>query len=184
MKKFIVLSAALMSVFYYTNAKADVLIEPYIGYHLDGKLGEDEAKFSGTGIGGRIGYQNLGFMLGLNLQRGNLEIDEKGYDEFELTTYGAFIGYNLPILLRFWGEYIVGGSGTAKTSVGDIDLEKMGGYRLGVGFTGLPFVSINLEMSQVVSGEQKLPAGMGGSTSKEDADINSYLLSISLPITL
>lgn len=175
MKKFIVLSVALMSLFYYTkNAQADLLIEPYIGYHATGESksdtdGIDGKDLKGNAFGGRLGYQNLGFMLGLNFQQGALDVEDISKD-LEYTTYGAFIGFNFPVLLRVWGEYVFSGSG----ELGDVDIDTVGGYRLGVGFTALPFVSINLEMSQPKV-EFKNDA---------DGDFNTYLLSISLPITL
>lgn len=172
MKKFIVLSVALMSLFYYTkNANAALLLEPYVGYHLAGKAESTgfEEDFSGTAVGGRIGYQNFGFMMGLNLQKGTLDIDNLS-DDLEYTTYGAFIGYNFPILVRAWAEFIISGSG----DVGSTDIDKAKGTRLGVGFTALPFVSINLEMSQPTF---EFDAG-------SDLDANSYLLSVSLPFTI
>src|SRR5690606_26155091 len=109
MKKFLVLSMALMSLFYYTtNANAALLVEPYLGYHVTGEAKNDSYKedAKGSALGARIGYQNLGFMLGLNFHRADLKIDQSPSVDAEFTTYGAFVGYNFPIMLRAWAEYV------------------------------------------------------------------------------
>lgn len=164
-----------MALFYFTkNANASLLIEPYFGANLAGKItksGYDE-KFTGTAMGARLGYQNLGFMMGLNFHKTELDVT-KSDDNIKYTSYGAFLGYNFPALVRIWGEMIFSGSGDWGSSN---DVDSMGGYRLGVGFTALPFVSINFEINK-----PKIDFKTSG---KKDYELDSYLLSISLPINI
>lgn len=78
------------------------------------------------------------------------------------------MGLDLPILLRFWGEYFL--SSEAE------NLTFKDGYSIGAGFTGLPFVSINLE-AQTINYE------LEQSGFKYDVASAAYLLSVSLPLS-
>jgi hypothetical protein len=70
-----------------------------------------------------------------------------GDDKFNRGEVGLFVGYNLPILLRFWGAYYFTNTAkdtdaTGRTATG----AKYEGNtkELGVGFTGFPFLSLNV----------------------------------------
>ena len=143
------------------HASASFLLEPYAGlnykgtFHADGSSKIDD--FSGNMIGGRAGIEKMGFMIGMDARIGNWEIDDTNKSELTTTSYGLFIGYNLPILLRFWGTYVFGGDGTVKDSG---DLLSGSGYVLGVGYKLLPFISLNLEMGQLKFEEFETEAGV------------------------
>ena len=64
-------------------------------------------------------------------------------------------------------------------SGGKFKLKEPSGTILGVGFTGLPFVSLNLEMANYKYDEAEL-SGLSGNV---DADFKHYTLSVSLPLT-
>lgn len=177
MKKFI-LALVAMSVF--TTAQAAFLIEPYVGYNFNSELEANNCSsnctddVSGTSIGARIGWQSLGLQLGGSVKLSQLEIDG---DDASGKSLGVFVGYELPILFRVWAEYTL--SSTLEDDDSGVELTDGSGFTIGGGYTGLPFVAINLEFSKV--NYEKFEAGsVSGSL---DADLNTMLLSVSLPLT-
>ena len=184
------------------TAQAGVMIEPYIGY----ETGTQSAKFkssylpsantdlggivSATALGARLGYNVLGFWAALDYMAtsGTLKYDTSTLKDSDLTrsTLGVTAGFNFPILLRAWGGYIwqddskFKGTGTETTLSG-------GGYKLGLGFSGLPFVSLNLEyivrnFNSHKGSAQDAGAGYNFDQSYNEYRHNTYLLSVSLPL--
>lgn len=177
MKK-IILALVAMSVF--TTAQASFLIEPFVGYNfnsdykINGTCTSCELDVEGTSIGARVGWQNLGLQLGGAVKRSQLEVDGL---EASVNSLGIFVGYELPILFRFWAEY---------TLFSEVEYEDSGaqiidgsGYTIGFGYTGLPFVAINLELSKINYKEFEV----GSVSGPVDIDLNTVLLSVSLPLT-
>ncbi len=135
-------------------ASAGLLIEPQVGYVLSSKYngtislsGPSNAtlaadyKASGAEYGARLGYQFLGFMTGLNYghSSGTSKNSDGTSDDFKTTNMGAFVGFNAPILLRGWFAYNFSAKSTYQTT----DF-KGSSTEAGLGFTGVPFLSINL----------------------------------------
>ncbi len=127
---------------------AGFMIEPYAGFGtyattLDAAAFED-AEASGetyTSVGARAGYSLLLFSGGLDL-----EMMATGDGNINNTAF--WVGVDLPVLLRFYGKYIFSSSfDYDNDDASSVDLEFDSGYAVGVGFTGLPFVVINLEVS-------------------------------------
>ena len=143
----------LMSLLFITSASAGILIEPQIGYILSSKF-DGTATLSGPGAGtltanykssgpeygGRLGYQAMGLMGGLTYGHSSFSSNSIGQSTGTLTTnnMGAFVGYNAPILLRAWLAY----NFSAKSSLPSTELEG-NSKEIGIGFTGLPFLSVN-----------------------------------------
>lgn len=127
-------------------ANAGILVEPYLGY-TKGKweMGSTSQDFSGVYYGGRLGYSMLGLMGGLDFQTGKLK-DNSSPTNIDLTPsdLGIFVGYNLPVMLRVYGSYFFS-SKLKSEAAGTSNTYEGKNMRLGVGFTSLPFVSINLE---------------------------------------
>ena len=174
-------------VFTFSNTtRAGFFIDPYLGYNV-GWLTETttvgstsiSVDFADSGViyGGRAGWQTLGFMFGLDYSMGTglkakpvasivsgIETNSQTYD---VSYTGAFVGYELPFLLRAWVTYHL-----------DVGLEVEGeasaiegsATTVGVGFTGLPFVSLNAEYRMV-------------SLERASLDYKSLLLSASLPFS-
>lgn len=127
---------------------ANVLIEPHIAYNIYGNADYNtfKTKFNGTQYGARFGSQYLGFMGGLDFTHsaytskstsmaGNTSAD------VSRNQYGIFAGYNMPLFLRTWlGYYFLDKSSGSSNS-----WNKGNGLELGIGFTALPFLSLNLE---------------------------------------
>lgn len=161
-----------------TQAKAGFLIEPYIGFAMNGTAENtvlnSEDDYTGTTLGGRLGWQMLGLFVAGDYRMSSLSADSADVDE---TLYSAVIGYEFPVMFRLYGQYILGGSAETDESPAT-EYEDVSGTVLGIGFTGLPFVSLNFEMADYSYGE------IDGSSAYGDTDFSHYLLSVSLPLNL
>lgn len=186
-------------------ALASVLVEPYIGYSLGGtsevknSTGTTDTDYSGMNIGGRLGAQYLGLMGGLAYDHGSFTSKVTGpastvsslnsngdglESKWSANSYGVFVGYNLPILFRVWGTYFLSSKWKATETKGGFDKNdevSASAYELGLGYTALPFLSLNAQYRVYNLDETKYADGSAtennsGSTSK------SFILSVSLPI--
>jgi hypothetical protein len=185
MKNILILVFSVISMLYYTqSAKAGTLLEPYAGMVLNSKYVIDtggDGDLSGTVVGGRLGFQQLGFMAGIDGRRKSLEMKPKtGSDsEYTFTQLGFFVGYDFPILLRVWGEYVFSLEGTDNA---DSDNKYTGGSGtvFGVGYKIFPFISLNFEYSATAT------STIETATTETTVDVNyqTYLLSVSLPLSL
>lgn len=132
-------------LFFGVQGHAGLLIEPYLGVGTvastadvleDGVNVEDPDDETARSLGSKIGYSFL-------LLSAGIDYEMLGSGQDKITNTSAFVGFELPILLRFWGEYVL--SSNFKDD-DDLDIDFKNGYGLGVGFTGLPLVSLNLEV--------------------------------------
>lgn len=167
----------LSAVFFISSANAGLLIEPYAGVGqtkttLD-FAGADDGDNSGTLMGARLGYSFLLLSAGIDYA---INTTKDASDEnATITNMSAFVGVDLPILFRFWGEYFIN-SDIDSDSTG-VDFAFKDGYSIGVGFTGLPFVSLNVEVEAL---------NYDAEISGVDYDFSaaSTMFSVSLPIDL
>ncbi len=173
----------------FQTAQAALLLEPLVGFSasskLDFKTGSDYSGGMGLSYGGRVGYQNLGFQLGLDYLNSSIDMDDSDFkSNLKTTEWAGFVGFRFPILVKVYAGYIFSANGDSKKKVlgvtQNLDLSNGTGYKLGIGYTLFPFVDINLEYRKGAYGEYKL----GGVKTKEDTDFSSYLLSVSLPFTI
>ncbi len=149
MKIFITLATLLFT----TLASAGILIEPQFGYILSNKYSGTiglsgpssitlpaDYKSTGPEYGARLGYQVLGLMGGLNYghSTGKSKNSDGTTDDLKATNIGAFVGYSAPILVRAWLAY----NFSSKTTI-DTSSIKGNSTELGLGFTGIPFLSVN-----------------------------------------
>jgi hypothetical protein len=158
MKKYFNRFFILLALFAANISVAGVLIEPQLGYTLSGSKSGSfggstiSTKASGVEYGARLGYQFLGVMGGFNYQHAGLSVDSvyqsvSSSDKFKKDSLGVFIGFNAPILIRAWlgynfSEKITSTSTTTNFDSGDYF--KGNSTELGIGFTGIPFLSMNL----------------------------------------
>lgn len=153
------------------SAFAGFMVEPYVGTgtyatSFDAALFED-SEVSGesyTTVGGRLGYSFL-------LVSGGLDYEMMSVDGDTISNTGLFVGVDLPILFRFYGKYIFNSSYESD----DIDLDFTSGTALGIGFTGLPFVVISLEVTS-------LQYTFEFAGNDVDAAVAATALTISLPL--
>lgn len=163
------------------TASAALLIEPHLGFNL-GSTGDGES-YNGAQLGMRLGYQQLGFMAGLDFTRSTYDQDQtvnnvKVSNEMERNEWGVFVGYNFPILIRAWAAYYFANTTKATTS----NFEMTGNTtELGVGFTALPFLSVNLMYRMIALDELK---ASNGAKATIDSSNQEFVVGISLPLTL
>lgn len=182
------LKAAVFLAFFsfIQQAHSALLVEPVLGYNvsttLDFENGDKYSGGTGLGIGGRLGYQNLGFQLGLDYLHSSIDLDDNDFSEnVTMDEYAAFVGFEFPVFFRVYAGYIFAATGETKNAADTkIEFSKGSGTKIGVGFTGLPFIDINVEYRSGSFGE----AEAAGVTDKDDTKYKSVLLALSLPFTL
>lgn len=176
------LSLALSALAFVSTAQADILLEPYLGYQT-GTLkmtGSTDTKATGLVYGARAGYQSLGLMVGLDYLTGALKDDDTPSADVTPSDLGIFAGYNFPVMLRVYGVYVLKAESKSKDSSGTATLKEGKGIKLGVGFTPLPLVSINLEYFQ----NEYDKVDVGGTTyTNLNPKTSGYGLTVSLPLT-
>lgn len=162
-------------------SNASLLLDPYIGINLSGTTkftsGNSDVDYdynsAPVSIGGRVGFSKLSFSTGLDYQMTSGVKLKNQAEKFDASELAAFVGFDFPILLRAYAGYIFSADFEATSNKYD----EGSGYKLGVGFTGLPFISINLEYKNISYDK------LNNATIKT-ADHNSVLLAVSLPIKL
>ena len=197
MKRF--LGLILVTSIFSLNASAALLIEPVVGYSagLKGKVHEADTSGGGTvaennfsggsgvSYGGRLGYQKLGFQVGLDYLHSTINPEDKDFkSNLDVNEWAAFVGFEFPILFRVYGAYIFSADGQGKYDTGasfeKLTMKDGSGFKAGLGLTLLPFLDINFEYRKTTFGEWK-----AGSTKVEgDIDANIYMIGLSLPFTL
>lgn len=180
------LIAVVLGAVLFTNTSfASLLLEPHVGYNISGSgtNGGLKLEYTGPQLGARVGYQNLGFMTGLDYTNSSGDVDAtllgvKTTQQYNTNDLGIFVGYNFPILLRVWGTYYFGNTMKLKSS----NIEYSGNTKeLGVGFTALPFLSVNAMYRMVTHDEIKTGSVTG---SLNDYTYNEIVLGVSLPFNL
>ncbi len=166
-------------------ARAEMLIEPLVGYTFGQGLnfegGDDFSSGDGLSYGGRIGYQKMGFQVGLDYLRNNIDMTSSKFDE-NLTSdqWAIFAGFKLPVLFRLYAGYIFSAEADAEINNRNLELEDGTGAKFGLGCTILPFLDINLEYRKGSYDKSRL----GGVSSNKNVDFEAMMIGISLPFTI
>jgi len=159
------------------HAHAGLLIDPYFGfgqYRSTADFVNDQSETAGlTAFGSKVGYSLILLSAGIDYQI--LETEDVFEEKTNITNVSAFVGVDLPILFRFWAEFFFNSDVDSNRSGADYNFKD--GYGLGVGFTGLPFVSLNLELENL-----NYDLEVGGN--EVDYSVVQTVLSVSLPINL
>jgi hypothetical protein len=162
------------------SAHASLYLEPFLGY-LTGKTnGDPKYDVSGVDLGGRVGYSMLGFAVGGEVSRSDLSIDTSPDIDFTPTNLGIFASFEFPILIRAYATYIFSSKGDYNSGGASAEMDEGSGIRLGVGFTGLPFIAINLEYVDLSYDKFK----SGGASVGTDFQTKMYGINVSLPLDL
>jgi hypothetical protein len=169
-KTLAVLAMATMSLFTAATAHAGFYIEPFLGYEMGDSDGDD---VTGTAVGARIGMSTLGFAYGVEYNMTSLTVDSTPEQDADLTDLGVFVSYEFPILFRVFATYSL----KSTFELGSSELTGTG-VRFGVGYTGLPFIVINVEKFTRTYDE----VTSNGVTTDADLEGDSTVVSISLPL--
>ncbi len=170
------ISAILLILFAGAFADANILIDPYLGYAISGTYGNSTV--TGTEMGGRLGWSSLGFAVGLDATiagsytytASNVSISATPFH------YGIFASFQFPILFRGYATYFLSTKETDSAS----NYYTGTGTKIGVQFTGLPFVAIGLEVFSNSIAKYTSAAGTVSATGTE----NQTRLTISAPFDL
>jgi hypothetical protein len=179
------------------QAKADLMIEPYLGYQME----KADLTSGGADLGGKTNAVNIGGRLGYRMPllhfwfAGDLDLIASGKFKGNSVSNGdlsgthiyADVGYDFPVLLRIWMGYGLSNATKAEYDGGGGSLELSDGTNLkfGVGFTPLPLISLNIEYLTHDYAKYKT-----GTTSGKTADVydahkeTGIMLSVSLPLAL
>ncbi len=186
------------TLFFVQPSQADLLIEPVVGYSMGlngtingatsgaATLQKDDFKGgSGASYGGRLGYQKLGFQVGLDYLHSGINPSDKAFKgNIDTDEWAAFVGFEFPVLLRVYGGYIFSANGSGKydsgTGVEKIELNSGSGFKAGLGLTLLPFLDLNFEYRKGTFTELK----SAGYKFEADTDYSVYMVGLSLPFQL
>lgn len=178
---------------------ADIYLEPSVGYVLGKYKGSvtvaSPALFAGEeiplkqdakglGYGAKLGWTNDFLAVGVDVALASTTGKEDGSPDtkYNSTDMGVFAQLDLPVLpFKFAATYVLSSRVKTKQS-GNDDAEMTGkGLKIGAGFTGLPFLSINLDYVMSNYDDYKTE---GWEFSKKDIDYTATILSVSLPLSL
>lgn len=174
-----------------SNLQASILLEPHFGVTAlgTGTNSATEYSYNGTQYGMKLGYQELGIMVGVDYNLSSYTWERKttsttNNDKFDRTEIGAFAGYNFPILVRAWAGYYF--SHTAKDqesagATGNGQKYEGSATELGLGYTGLPFLSLNVVYRMISISKSINTSNISSSASISNSEI---VLGISAPFTL
>lgn len=198
LKKILPLALLALTSVAHANT-AGLFVEPMLTYEqgesdidYPAPFGGSDGEVEGWGVGARLGGHVMeALFIGADVRYSKPEVDNDDPDFTSDATaynYGPVVGVQMPTLLglRVWGSYILGGElDIDKKNDVDLKLEDASGYRVGAGVKLGP-VSLNLEYQQISYDKTELEdAGIfSGSTNDVDADIESYIVSVSFPISL
>lgn len=177
MKK--IFSIIALTVFCGTSAHASFLIDPYLSYMTSGSSSiSSTSSITGNELGTRLGWEFLGFGLGLDaLISGKYTYSTAGTNTDVTPSYmGVFASYSFPILVRGYISYLV----NAKETMSAGDYYSGTGTKIGVQYTGLPFVAIGLESYSGSYNNYTSAAGVSSTRSDTASHTN---LTISLPLS-
>ncbi len=179
------------------TAQASFLIEPHLGYNVSGgQASYNGAKldYSGLQYGARLGMQYLGLMGGFAYNHGTFDLKETTIASGASVTgaqkqddIGLFVGYNAPILLRAWLGYFFSSKMTQTETNGsgtNGDWYKGTVTEIGVGFTPLPLVSLNLVYRMGSFDKTYNAATSAESSLATDYKPTEIVIGVSLPFTL
>lgn len=167
------------------SSYAGLLVEPVLGYTLDQSLDfsglKDYSGGNGVSYGGRLGYQTGPFQIGADYLQSSIDMSSNDFDEnADITEWAAFVGFEFPILFRGYAGYIFSAEGETQINNIDVDLEDGNGLKLGLGFTPIPFIDVNLEYRNGSFDKYKL----GPASVSREVDYEAYMISVSMPFNL
>lgn len=194
----------ILSITLYCNyAKADFHIEPYLGYQFGTYTGESVAETgsgditfdvdddqTGVAYGGKLGWGMLGFSFGVDYMKGMITSKGGGVTtDYDVSALGAYAEFTFPIMLSvsasYFFDYKMVGDSSGEDSVDTTDSGN--GFKVGVGFTFLPFISLNIDYIVANIDDIELDDAKGVDIDKfksADSTVKNIMIGISLPIDL
>jgi hypothetical protein len=174
MKTFLLSVAIFFSVA--ATAETNFYIEPYLGYHANASFGfPTSVTASGLTYGARAGGDFMSIIFGLDYMTGSWSDNGNPKDSITPGNLGLFAGYVFPMFLKVYGTYFFDekykfSNSNASDNYGGTEI------KLGVGYTALPFITLNLEYAF-----GKLTKD-NGNAMNSDASVSYFGLVVGLPL--
>ena len=191
------------------GVRASIHIEPYFGQILNFSSSTQtessvnyERGLDGLLYGARLGYGLLGFSAGVDFASSQFDAEVKEpiaqvtswrlsgqavLSSVKASYFGLFINYDLPLLLRVWATYFPSARyefGSGDPIQNNKDVWKGTGFSVGIGYTGLPFLSLNYELRSFSFDEEyDSSADSTKELSMEHGSVE-HLVGISIPMDL
>lgn len=173
------------------QARAGLLLEPYLGYGQGSAKAESSAignlsfKNDGVVIGARIAYTlPLLFWFGVDyaMQNGKFKPDAGADGDWKSSDLYAVAGVDFPILVRGWVGYGLMNDTTISFANGDSKIKGGTNLKAGLGFTFLPMLSVNVELYQ--KNNATLDSIIGQTVPFDSYKDSGFALSVSLPFDI
>lgn len=184
MKKNILAILSIFGLMMTSSVSQALYIEPYVGAIVSGSgdltaLGSTtEFDVSGNGMGLKLGWSLAGLAFGVDYQSTSAKTEVTGAtaQDVKVTNIGAFVDFDPPVIpFHVYGTYIM-----KSTADDDTSTDANGsGLKVGVGFTGLPFVAINLDYT-TLKYDESTPAA----AAPFEQNVKVMMASVSLPLNL
>lgn len=125
-----------------TQARAQFLLEPYLGFHLAGSSDFDnsqDSSFKGFSFGSKVGGFFDGFIIALDLHHITGQEQYGGGDparrDLNINEAGIVLGYQMESGIRFDGTYWIASSASLEPHFNDVRRFSSGqGVKIGVGY--------------------------------------------------
>jgi len=171
------------------SANAGLLVEPTLGYMISGEYdsgGTTKPDIGGMMYGARAGYGMMGFHVGAEYTMASLTYEANSTEtDYKGSYMGAFVSYEFPVMLRAWATYYFSAKHELDETVAAGSVYAGSGMGFGVGFTGLPFISINLEYRTLTFDElEDAVSPLSNGTLNPEHDATAFILSVSAPFDL
>lgn len=193
MKKIILLLTLLTTY----ASQAGILLEPIVGYIVSGNVKDSETgatkedyDYTSLNYGARVGLQVAGVMVGAEYNQATPSWDDQinttAVDtDFKESNLGAFVGYNFPAILRVWGTFYFDSTSEVDSGITKGAKFKGAGQGIGIGFTSLPLISLNVEYRMLTYDEYISAAGVTVNlNSQQEYTAKEIVLSVSIPFEL
>jgi len=176
-----------------SQSQALILIDPYVGYKLtSGENGSSPATqydYNSLSYGTRLGLKKLGFSLGLDYSMASSDLEASlgninTAESHDQKILGVFLGYDLPAMFRVWGTYVLDVEFEDTDGSDSGDTLNGSGIGLGLGYTGLPFVSINFEYKMYTIDEATSSGVTSNLAANAEIDLKEMMVSLSVPFDL
>ncbi len=188
MKRILIATATIL---FSTHVWAGLYLEPYLGYEVGTFKGSADVqgsgvhtadqKLTGTNFGAKLGYSLVGFAFGVDYMSGSStgedqETPPQADAKYKSTDLGVFAQFSLPMMLKFSATYFL-----APKTEDDGTEYKGSGFKVGVGLTMFPLISINVDMININYDDAK---DDNVTFNSMDVDRSGVMIGISLPLSL
>lgn len=188
MKSSILFSFFAACFIFSQSAHAFLYLEPYVGYeqstvksHIKGTAPapinafdlEDGDSLHGGVFGGRAGLSFLLLAAGVDYSMGTLS-------DTDVKDLGAFVQVTLPLGIKFGATYIIASELKGEDD-GVSTVFKGSGLKLGIGYSFLPFIRMNLDYINATYDEA---TSSGVTFTSVDVKRSGGMLSLSIPIDI